>query len=45
MTNFPHPSTTLPDPGGGGGGHDIYNFGRPLFGHHYYIFSLSDLCL
>ena len=26
-------------------GHDIYNFGRPLFGHLYYILGLSDLCL
>ena len=24
---------------------DIYNFGRPFLGHHYYILSLSDLCL
>ena len=29
------------------GGHEIYNFGRPLLAHHYYryILSLSDLCL
>ena len=27
------------------GGHEIYNFGRPFLGHHYYIFNLSDLCL
>ena len=27
------------------GGHEIYNFGRPFLGHHYYILSLSDLCL
>ena len=26
-------------------GHKIYNFGRPFLGHHYYILSLSDLCL
>ena len=26
------------------GGHDIYNFGRPFFCHHYYTLSLSDLC-
>ena len=26
-------------------GHEIYNFGRPFLGHHYYIFGLSDLCL
>ena len=26
-------------------GHDIYNFGRPFLGHHYYIHGLSDLCL
>ena len=23
-------------------GHEIYNFGRPFFGHHYYILSLSE---
>ena len=27
------------------GGHEIYNFGRPFLGQHYYIHSLSDLCL
>ena len=27
------------------GGHEIYNFGRPFRGHHYYTLSLSDLCL
>ena len=26
-------------------GHKIYNFGRPFLGHHYYILSLSDLCM
>ena len=26
-------------------GHEIYNFGRPFLGHHYFILSLSDLCL
>ena len=25
------------------GGHEIYNFGRPLLGHHYYILSVSNL--
>ena len=25
--------------------HEIYNFVRPLLGHHYYILSLSDLCM
>ena len=25
-------------------GHEIYNFGRPFLGHHYYILGLSDLC-
>ena len=25
--------------------HEIYKFCRPFFDHHYYIFSLSDLCL
>ena len=27
------------------GGHEIYNFARPLPGYHIYSFSLSDLCL
>ena len=27
------------------GGHESYNFGRPFLGHHYYVHSLSDLCL
>ena len=27
------------------GGHEIYNFGGPFLCHHYYILSLSDLCL
>ena len=27
------------------GGHEIYNLGRPFLVHHYYILSLSDLCL
>ena len=26
-------------------GHEIYKFGGPFRGHHYYILSLSDLCL
>ena len=26
-------------------GHEIYNLVRPLLGHHYYILSLSDLCM
>ena len=25
------------------GGHEIYNFGRPFLGHHYYILNLSDI--
>ena len=25
--------------------HQIYNFGKLFLGHHYYILSLSDLCL
>mgnify|MGYP003692425057 CR=1 FL=1 len=24
-------------------GHEIYNFGRPFLGNHYYILSLSDM--
>ena len=27
------------------GGHENYNFGGPFLGHHFYILSLSDLCL
>ena len=27
------------------GVHEIYNFGRPFLGHHYYILGLSDQCL
>ena len=27
------------------GVHEIYNFGRSFLGHHYFILSLSDLCL
>ena len=27
------------------GGHEIYNFGGPFLGHHYYILGLSDQCL
>ena len=26
-------------------GHEIYNFGGPFRGHHYYILGLSNLCL
>ena len=25
--------------------YEIYNFGRPFLGNHYYILGLSDLCL
>lgn len=27
------------------GDHEIYNFGRTYLDHHYYILSLSGLCL
>ena len=27
------------------GGHESYNFGRLFLGHHYFILSVSDLCL
>ena len=27
------------------GGHEIFNCRRPSHGHHYFIFTLSDLCL
>ena len=26
------------------GGDEIYNFGRPFFGHHYYILNLTEPC-
>ena len=26
-------------------GHEVYKYGRPIVGHHYYILSLSDVCL
>ena len=26
------------------GGHEIYNFGRPFLGHHYYTLSLYGPC-
>ena len=26
-------------------GHEIKNFGRPFLDHHYYLLTLSDLCL
>ena len=32
---------SLPCPGG----HEIYNFGGPFLGHHYYNLNLPDLCL
>ena len=25
-------------------GNELYNFGRPLLGHHYYTLSLSNIC-
>ena len=25
--------------------HEIYNFGRPFLGHHYYALSLPESCL
>ena len=41
MTYMATPQHKNPCPGG----HEIYNFGRPFLGHHYYVRSLSDLCL
>ena len=40
MCNMPILSSTRPMPLG----HEIYNFVRPFLDHHYYIFSLPDLC-
>ena len=25
-------------------GHEIFNFGRPFLGHHYYLLILSESC-
>ena len=41
MTCMATPQHKTPYPGV----HEIYNFGRPFLGHHYFIHSLSDLCL
>ena len=41
MTYMAAPQHKNPCPGI----HEIYNFGRPFLGHHYYILSLSDLYL
>ena len=37
---WPRPITRNPAPG-----LKIYNFGGAFLGHHFYIFSLSDICL
>ena len=41
MTYMATPQHKNPCPGG----HEIYNFGRPFLGYHYYILGLSDQCL
>ena len=41
MTYMATPQHKDPCPGG----HEIYNFGGPFFGHHYCTLSLSVLCL
>ena len=41
MAYIATPSHQNPSPGG----HEIYNFGRPFLSHHYYILSLSDICM
>ena len=41
MTYLATPQHNNPCPGG----HEIYNFGRPLHGHYYYALSLSEPCL
>ena len=38
---MPTPYSKNPCPGG----HESYNSGRPVLGHHHYILSFSDLCL
>ena len=41
MTYMATPQQKNPCPGG----HEIFNFGRPIIGHNYYILGLSDQCL
>ena len=41
MTYMATPKHHNPSPWG----HESYNFGRPFLGHHYYILSLSDICI
>ena len=41
MTYLATPQHDIPCPGS----HEIYNFGGPFLGQHYYPLSLSDLCL
>ena len=41
MCNMPMPQHKNPCPKG----NEIYNFGRPFFGHHNCILTLSDVCL
>ena len=41
MTYMATPEHQNPGPGG----HEIYNFGTPFLGHHYYILGLFHLCL
>ena len=40
MTYMATPKRKKPCPGG----HEIYNFGRPFLGCHYYILTLPDIC-
>ena len=37
---WPHPSKKNPAPRG----HEVYNFDKPFFGHHYYTLNLSESC-
>ena len=42
--HFHHMTITLQQKDPWSEGHEIYSFGRPFLGHHYYIHSLPDLC-
>ena len=42
--HFYHMTITLQHKDPWSEGHEIYSFGRPFLGRHYYINSFSDLC-
>ena len=42
IVNFMTLGIGVPDASPFPGGHEIYNFVKPFFGHHYFIPSLSE---